>query len=288
MPFKNVFFLIGAFAIIILSCRKEYSYEGGVSPFAEGTLKDSSGSCWYNSVFGTFYKGIMPDADSDFIELGLIITKPGIYSISTDAHDGFYFADSGYLYNNGYTIIHLKPVGTPVDTGIISFNVRFANDVCDFSVHVADSIIIPDTLPDKPIYFWQFTDSTNHLNFSGPSTGNFDITGLTGNLFLHGTETTDNSDTTLSIYLELPDTSLTNIVPSDYITTSNNSFRLIKTVNGTISDIYRADATTSEKITVRLIDYSDRVLSGWFFGTARDANGNSVKIETGSFRSLIK
>lgn len=288
MPFKNVIVLIGAFAIIIFSCRKEYSYEGGISAFAEGTLKDSSGSCLYNSAFGTFYKGIIPDTDVDFVELGLIVTKPGTYSISTDTHNGFYFADSGQLDDNGYIIIKLKPVGTPIDTGITSFNVRFGDDVCNFSVQVKDTTISTDTSVDKPVYFWQFTDSTNHIDFSGPANGNFNITDLTGNLTLHGTTTSATSDTSLLIYLELPDTSLTNIVPADYTTTFNNSFRLTKTANGSVSNIYKADGSTNEKITVRLIDYSDKTLSGWFYGTARDQNGNTIQIEKGIFYAIIK
>jgi len=42
---KKIVFVFTAtlFIIVFHSCNKEWSYEGGTSPFAQGTLKDFSG-----------------------------------------------------------------------------------------------------------------------------------------------------------------------------------------------------------------------------------------------------
>jgi hypothetical protein len=190
------------------------------------------------------------------------------------------------VYNSGDTVIHLKPYGVPVDTGTYVFSVTFDNDVCSFNVNIQDSTGTGlggtgsgTTIPDNTSYLWKFIDSTNHINFIGPLTGTLSISGSTGILSMKGITATHMADTSLYIYLEMGDTSLANIVPADFITTGNNSLRFATST----ANIYKADATTTQKITIRLIDYSANVLTGWFFGTAADKDGHTVRIENATF-----
>jgi hypothetical protein len=122
---------------LIFSCVKEYSNQNGnSSPFAQGTLKDTSGDCLHDSAIGTFYADSIPNADTNFVELEMNITQPGTYNISTDMQNGLRFSDSGYVYNKGDTIIHLKPVGMPLTQQATFFAINFNNDVCYLYVHV--------------------------------------------------------------------------------------------------------------------------------------------------------
>jgi len=123
--------------ISLSSCYKEYSVDRkNSSPFAQGTLKDSTGYCLHDSAIGTYYTGATPGADTNFIELQLHITHAGTYNISTDLQNGFRFADSGYVYGKGDTIIHLKPIGMPAATDATFFTLSFNGDVCYCYVHV--------------------------------------------------------------------------------------------------------------------------------------------------------
>ncbi|MEP6683630.1 MAG: hypothetical protein ABJA35_10230 [Parafilimonas sp.] len=122
---------------IFFSCTKDYSNEvGNSSPFAQGTLKDSLGDCLFDSAFGAFYSDSMPGLDTNYVAVKMNITQPGTYNIVTDLQNGLRFADSGYIYNKGDTIIHLKPTGTPLTQQATFFTINFNNDVCYLFVHV--------------------------------------------------------------------------------------------------------------------------------------------------------
>lgn len=85
---KHIFSFI-LFAIA-LGCQKELSFE---SDIAKGTLKDSIGICFPQTLHGTFYNGITPGgADTAYIEVKVNVTKTGSYSILTDMQNGFGFA----------------------------------------------------------------------------------------------------------------------------------------------------------------------------------------------------
>ncbi|MEP6464988.1 MAG: hypothetical protein ABJB05_01730 [Parafilimonas sp.] len=123
--------------LLAYACTKESSNEtGNTSPFAQGTLKDSSEDCLFDSAFGTFYASVTPNADTNFVALEMNITAPGTYNISTDIQNGLRFADSGYVSNKGDTTIHLTPTGTPVTQQATFFTVNFNGDVCYLFVHV--------------------------------------------------------------------------------------------------------------------------------------------------------
>jgi len=123
--------------IFFISCNKEYSEDyTNASPFAQGTLKDSLGDCLFDSAFGTFYSDSIPGIDTNYIAVEMNITQPGTYNIATDMQNGLRFSDSGYIYNTGDTIIHLKPTGIPLTQQATFFTINFNNDVCYLFVHV--------------------------------------------------------------------------------------------------------------------------------------------------------
>jgi len=122
------------------SCNKELSLENSVSVFtAEGSLWDSSDNCLPDSVFGTFYTGIQPGADTAYVEIQVNVSVPGSYHISTDLQNGFMFSDSGFFAATGINKVQLKPIGTPILEKPTVFTVSFDSTVCNFAVHVEDS-----------------------------------------------------------------------------------------------------------------------------------------------------
>jgi hypothetical protein len=134
-PIKFLF--ISTVLFISFSCDKEYSTDAyNISPFAQGTLKDSTGDCIHDSAIGNYYYGIMPNPDSNYVELKMHVVQAGNFRISTDAQNGLRFADSGYVFNTGDTLLHLKPIGVPLMQETTFFTVSFNNDVCYFYVHV--------------------------------------------------------------------------------------------------------------------------------------------------------
>jgi len=69
------------------------------------------------------------------------------------------------------------------------------------------------------------------------------------------------------------------MVPYFYFSTTNGSL---------VKNIYSADADTAEKMNIWLIDYTPDIMTGLFFGSARDANGNTINISNGSFMVQVK
>ncbi|MEP6683878.1 MAG: hypothetical protein ABJA35_11485 [Parafilimonas sp.] len=272
-----------------LCCVKEYSYENGENPFAEGTLHDSTGNCFPNFVTGTFYSGIQPNTNINYLEVEINITKSGSYYITTDVQNGFHFADSGYFQNAVDTIIRLLPIGIPEKAIQTFFAIRFNNETCNVDVNVKDSIVTSrtDTVPDVPENnYWIFYDSTNHVYYNGALQGNFVAGGSSGILAVAGIEGYTTSDTLFQMYFVLPGLSLASLVPGDYTTGNGNFFKMLSVANNTQKIIFSAD-NTAQKITIHLIDYTSGVLSALFYGTAIDEFGNEVKIDNGSFKVEI-
>jgi hypothetical protein len=273
-----------------LGCVKEYSYENGDNPFAEGTLHDSTGNCLYNSVTGIFYSGIQPNINTTYLGVEVNITKPGSYYITTDLQNGFRFADSGYFQNAVDTIIHLLPIGIPAEAMQTFFTIQFNNEACNVYVNVKDSTITGrmDTMPDLPNNnYWIFYDSTNFVYYNGALQGNFVAGGSSGILAIAGIEGYTTSDTLFQMYFVLPGVSLATLVPGDYTTGNGNFFKMVSVINNTQKIIFSAD-NTAQKITIHLIDYTSGVLTAMFYGTVIDGFGNEVKISDGAFKIAIQ
>ena len=110
-----VILIIIAIVSSVISCQKEFSIDDldVLDQKASGTLTDSSGNCFSDSVHGNFFNGVVPTSDSDFVDLQVNVDTPGLYNIKTDLQNGFMFADSGYFTTVGVNKIALKPIGTP-------------------------------------------------------------------------------------------------------------------------------------------------------------------------------
>lgn len=124
------FFLI----LVIFSCQKELSLENPAP--AQGSLQtESTGECLPKTVAGTYVSG-RALGDSNFIEVEILVTTPGSYTVQTDLVNGYSFKGTGNITATGIIRIQLKGTGTPVVDGTDVFTVTFDSTTCTIPVTV--------------------------------------------------------------------------------------------------------------------------------------------------------
>ena len=127
--------LLAACILLLITCRKEYSYEGGQVPeSAVYTFSGAGSVCTGSLVNGYYYVGKGMDA-SDSVELEVTVTKAGTYNISTNTADGIYFSGSGTFSRTGIQKVNLVAAGTPAATGSFSYKPPAAS-ACSFTITV--------------------------------------------------------------------------------------------------------------------------------------------------------
>ncbi|CAN5838331.1 hypothetical protein BH10BAC2_BH10BAC2_34500 [soil metagenome] len=275
------------------SCSKELSLENSISVFsAEGSLWDSSDNCLPDSVYGTFYTGVQPGADTAYVEIQVNVSVAGNYSISTDLQNGFMFADSGFFATTGINTVQLKPIGTPILIQPTVFTVSFDSSTCFFSVNVQDSTgtglggVEPIDSTNFSDTAWKFSvgASTYHGNIESAFV--LDTLGLKY-LTIVGTST-PTGDTAFLAGIFFTGT----VAPGTY-TTESQSQLYLTTIDGlgNYTIIYQADPSTSAtavtSITIVSYNSSTGIISGTFNGNAVDGSGNTITISNGSFKAKI-
>lgn len=121
--------------IMLVSCAKEYSYEGGFSIYAKGSLQDSVNNCMGITVSGNYAKGAVFDS-TNYIVVKANITHIGKYKIITDTVNGYYFIDTGTIKNLGLQSFVLHAYGSPLAETAANFTVHFDSSNCHFTVPV--------------------------------------------------------------------------------------------------------------------------------------------------------
>ena len=133
MKFLRLFILAFTAGIVFSSCQKELSAETGS---ALGSLaKDAAGDCAPISVNGAYKKDTVLAA-ANFVDVQLDVTQVGIYIISTDTVNGYYFRATGVTPVPGANSIRLVGFGKPIAVGVDVFTVKFGGTTCQFTVNV--------------------------------------------------------------------------------------------------------------------------------------------------------
>lgn len=136
--------LLTAF-ILIVSCSKEFSFEGSQNNAAKGELY-----CGDFIVHGN-YSINTPLTDSNYISAAVNVSHPGFYRIYSDTINGFYFGASGHFETIGKQKIILKSSGDVKALGTSSLHFHFGASECLFTI-----------LPDKAVY--TFIESNGNCN----------------------------------------------------------------------------------------------------------------------------
>jgi len=264
--------------LLATSCRKEYSLEYEPT----NTLKDEQGICLPSVIHGSFLKSIELDNDTAYLELQVNVAVTGSYFITTDLQNGFQFADSGTFNTTGLQTVHLKPTGTPIDTGYTNFTVCYDTSCCPFSVYVAEA---PATeLPDNA---WQYTDASNGKTY----TGNFNATNYLptpiSTLVSLRKEIITPADTSFEISFVFPPTG---IETGSFTTDKGNAWSYSHSgvcVNCAWEVAYKLYGAITN-IVVTDYDVLTKTIKGTFSGTTINGENEVVPIKNGKFKAIIE
>ncbi|MBN8835689.1 MAG: hypothetical protein J0I09_00370 [Sphingobacteriia bacterium] len=153
--------IIAGFVIVLFfwGCNKETSYESptGLGGLAVGTLKDTAGNCQDIVIKGN-YKVDSVLTDSNYIQVKVNISSVGIYKITTDTINGYWFSDSSYVLFTGAQTIKLKGHGKPILPINSIFTVSFSGTRCQFISSVFGSSA-SDYFPTSVNSSWTYNDS---------------------------------------------------------------------------------------------------------------------------------
>ncbi len=275
---------------ILSGCWKEYSFEDHA---AKGTLKDSSGICFPQTLHGTFYNGITPGADTAYIAVAVNVTKVGSYSIFTDTQNGFGFAASGNFTNAGINIISLKPNGTPIDHVPTHFTIRFDTSVCLLTINVHDSATLHQNTPADtlPSYNWQFTDTKRGTTYRGLFENNYILKlGPLTVLVLSTKDAQAPGDSTFTINISFPTGSVTTGVYSTDDPPNGIVFRTFSEPCGNCAGGGLIPISAGATVIINVTDYnpSTKIVTGIFSGTTIDWVNDIAPIKNGVFKARIQ
>ncbi len=280
-----------SFIILILAygCGKELSFENHI---ASGTLKDSFGSCFPNTVHGTLYNGLTPGADTMYMEVQVNVLKTGSYKVYTDTQNGLQFIDSGIFNDTGTNIIKLKPNGIPLAAVPTDFTIRFDTSICSLTVNVRDSSILHqnDATDTLPPYNWKFTDTKRGKTYKGLFEVNYILTlGLAKILVLATKDPQVPGDSSFMINLALP----TGVITTGAFSTDTPPNGIVfKTfsdacVNCAGGGLIPASSGATVIIIITAYDPTTRIVKGTFSGTSIDWFNEVAPIKDGEFSAVV-
>lgn len=273
--------------LTVLSCQKELSEENGLPDIlASGSLRDTFGECFPDSVHGTFYNGVFAGSDTAYVEVKVNVSGAGSYNIISDLQNGLQFSDSGYFAATGINTVFLKAIGTanlPIST---VFTISFDSSVCSFIVDVKDSTGTglggnPDTTgtggSDTTVAGdWSFSDTLATYTGSFDSSSSIDVGG-TKFLTLQGTTT--YGDTAMALGIFFPTGS---IVPGTYTTAAGSGFAFIDATQ----TIYQA--SLNQDFTIIVTGYTNNVITGTFSGNVVNEAGETSVLSGGTFSATVQ
>ncbi len=102
---------------------------------ANYTLTGYPNDCSNPKIAGTFAAGTKI-VGANTITIGVIVNTPGDYTIKTDTINGVSFSATGHFNTTGPQTIILNGSGTPVDPGLLFFNVKADSSQCSFNLPV--------------------------------------------------------------------------------------------------------------------------------------------------------
>jgi hypothetical protein len=138
--------LIGCIALLV-TCSKEYSFEGGKGT-AVYTFLGAPNDCQQSTIAGNYYIG-SPLTNDNTVSLTVNVTTIGSYNVSTTTGHGISFSGAGNFADTGTQQIVLTGAGIPDSTGVISFSIP-GNSGCTFSVNVTNAPPADLTLTGSP------------------------------------------------------------------------------------------------------------------------------------------
>lgn len=139
-------------ALLVVSCQKEYSYEGGIATAglqpANYILEGSPNACFDFRLNGNYNPGHAMTIDNN-VSVWVNVFSVGSYSITTNTLDGIRFSLSGMFTSTGSQELIIPATGTPEKTGIFTFQPGSSTSSCSFAVNVKN--VLPPSIYEFPI-----------------------------------------------------------------------------------------------------------------------------------------
>lgn len=266
---------------ILLFCGCRRTIPGDRS--AQGSLESEKGSCLPATIKGIWYSGVAPDADTNYVEIGVNVTKTGNYRIVSDVENGVEFADSGIFSATGLQTVRLKAIGVFTTANPTSFTIGFGNSLCGFSVDVSDLPLADNS--------WRFTARGHTYNGPCGSQQNYLPNGLGSILDIAG-PVASGEDTLLFIEVAMPADGYGPVLGTYNTSTTSGYFDFYEEKEANIPghQIFLASSDKPDKVvTIVLSSFAtakdgSRMTLGTFSGTAIDSTGADVTISNGAFR----
>jgi hypothetical protein len=104
----------------------------GFNPNASFTLGNNGANCLGVTLTGN-YMASLPMTFNNTALVGITVSTPGIFSLTSSTENGVTFSASGTLAN-GNTSITLTALGTPINEGIFNYSISDGVNSCVFSV----------------------------------------------------------------------------------------------------------------------------------------------------------
>ena len=233
--------------------------------------------CPNAQVNGTYQAGSSLSATLNTIDVDVIVTTAGAYSITTATTNGMIFSGSGTL-SVGTTTITLAGSGTPTAGGNSNIPLVFGAATCS----------VPVTVTAAPTIDWKFTEGTTTYQGSTVPGGltSFDNTSFPPFIFVVYEGDNVAGDDLLFNFtdnaggINANETYNTNAIASN---TGGFSF------NAAGGETYDADLTTSGvHITFKVTSHntSTKTIVGTFSGTVKNSANVTKTISNGSFTMI--
>ena len=281
-----------ALIILTLSCKKEYSKEGGdPDTFAHGSLRDDFQTCFVSEIHGTYYNGVAT-TDTNFVNITLKVTHPGTFDILTEKSNGFQFMGSGTISDTGIQVIKLNAFGTPDQVKQTDFILRFETSVCNLSVPITDSSLRnPHPIDIYSDTAWQFdVQSKRFFGFStrGSYSMAFYDTYTDSTVLIEGFAPTGYGRVQIAVKILkgmiVTGTSFTRDASVfQYDSVKNREMAFLATP---LLPPLGIDVNTT--IVITSFDNNTKMIFGTFEGTAVNGNYSTIRIENGRFKARIR
>lgn len=277
-----------ALLFIFAACKKDTHQ----APPAQGTLSSSNeyGSCSSYPVHGLFYNGVPATADTNYVEVGVKVTKAGSYKISTDKQRGVTFSAQGVFADTGFQSVRLRSSGVFDSALFADFKVSFDSSFCTFRVWIQDSAGL--SLADNS---WQFTANGHAYKGFGSAIEHQLPTDIRENMTFYGS-LESRTDTSFVLYLQDEVGPFNTAL--DYPTSKSNASFSFATPTSYPGGAIKYDANTNTIPAVLNIHPQSQTIAFYeggptreviiirFSGTAKDGAGNIVPITNGVYKAV--
>lgn len=155
------------------------------------TLQGAPGACGSFVPSGNYVKDSTLNA-SNTVTVGVTVTAPGTYTITTNTVNGYSFSGTGTFTTTGAQTVVLRGTGKPVAVGTDNFTVTAGAATCSFSITCTGTAPPPvtnnDYFPLTLNSYWTYSETGTTDTFKITNVGTVTLSGVALNRFVYSDE----------------------------------------------------------------------------------------------------